>query len=100
MLGGVDQLARIVEVLPGAGRRKPLGNTVAVDVERLGRRVGFCEARRIGIAGALEQIPLSQKIRRQIRIADDDAVIGLREESSLRRNSINLSKIVQYIRHT
>lgn len=35
-LGGIDQLARIVEILRIAGRRKPLCNTPAVDIEGFG----------------------------------------------------------------
>src|ERR1700687_4974746 len=35
-LGGIDELARAVQILSTAGRRKPLGNATAVDIERLG----------------------------------------------------------------
>ena len=76
--------SRELEVLRVGGRNEPLRDVAAVERERLRRRVELREARRIGVAGVLDAVPLVEEVLRDARILDDETIVGLGAETGHR----------------
>ena len=77
LFGAVDELAREIQILAFFGRREPLRDRGAVDRAGFRRRVRLHQRGGIAVARSFEEIPLVDEMLAEVRIIDEDAVIGL-----------------------